>query len=55
MERASVALLNDLWQERDRGSVSLLVLSAAFNAIDHGILLEWLSGMGIEGSVLQWF
>uniref|UniRef100_A0A803TUY7 Reverse transcriptase domain-containing protein n=1 Tax=Anolis carolinensis TaxID=28377 RepID=A0A803TUY7_ANOCA len=51
------ALVDDLRQELDRGSVSLLVLldlSAAFDTIDHGILLGRLTGMGLGGTVLQW-
>lgn len=39
----------------DKGSASLLVLvdrSAAFNIIDHGVLLGRLAGLGIGGTVL---
>uniref|UniRef100_A0A803SRC4 Reverse transcriptase domain-containing protein n=1 Tax=Anolis carolinensis TaxID=28377 RepID=A0A803SRC4_ANOCA len=56
-ETALVALVDDLRRELDRGSVSLLVLldiSAAFDTIDHGILLGRLSGMGLGGTALQW-
>uniref|UniRef100_A0A803TDF9 Reverse transcriptase domain-containing protein n=1 Tax=Anolis carolinensis TaxID=28377 RepID=A0A803TDF9_ANOCA len=54
---ALVALVDDLRRELDRGSVTLLVLldiSAAFDTIDHGILLGRLSGMGLGGTVLSW-
>uniref|UniRef100_A0A803TKZ4 Reverse transcriptase domain-containing protein n=1 Tax=Anolis carolinensis TaxID=28377 RepID=A0A803TKZ4_ANOCA len=54
---ALVALVDDLRRELDRGSVTLLVLldiSAAFDTIDHGILLGRLSGMGLRGTALQW-
>uniref|UniRef100_A0A803SSM3 Reverse transcriptase domain-containing protein n=1 Tax=Anolis carolinensis TaxID=28377 RepID=A0A803SSM3_ANOCA len=57
-EMALVALVDDLRRELDRGSVTLLVLldiSAAFDTIDHGILLGRLSGMGLGGTVLQSF
>uniref|UniRef100_A0A803TP95 Reverse transcriptase domain-containing protein n=1 Tax=Anolis carolinensis TaxID=28377 RepID=A0A803TP95_ANOCA len=54
---ALVALVDDLRRELDRGSVSLLVLldiSAAFDTVNHGILLGRLAGMGLGGTVLQW-
>ncbi|XP_061463050.1 uncharacterized protein LOC133375459 [Rhineura floridana] len=57
-ETALVALFDDLCQERDRGSVTLLILldlSAAFDAIDHGILLERLAELGVGGTAWQWF
>ncbi|KAF7242518.1 LINE-1 retrotransposable element ORF2 protein [Varanus komodoensis] len=57
-ESALVALYDDLCREKDRGSVSLLVLldhSVAFDTIDHGILLDRLAGLGVGGTALQWF
>ncbi|KAF7247959.1 putative RNA-directed DNA polymerase from transposon BS [Varanus komodoensis] len=57
-ESALVALYDDLCREKDRGSASLLVLldlSAAFDTIDHGILLDRLAGLGVRGTALQWF
>ncbi|XP_070582622.1 LOW QUALITY PROTEIN: uncharacterized protein [Erythrolamprus reginae] len=57
-ETALVALMDDLWRARDRGLSSVLVLldlSAAFDTIDHGILLRRLEGLGVGGTVLQWF
>ncbi|KAF7239551.1 Ceramide synthase 3 [Varanus komodoensis] len=57
-ESALVALYDDLCGERDRGSASLLVLlelSAGFDTIDHGILLDRLAGLGVGGTALQWF
>ena len=55
-ETALVALYDDLCRERDRGSVTLLILldlSVAFNTIDHGVLLDRLAGLGVGGTVLQ--
>ncbi len=50
---------NDLLLSSDRGCISLLVLldlSAAFDAIDHDILLNRLENFdGISGSALAWF
>ncbi|XP_058024513.1 uncharacterized protein LOC131190935, partial [Ahaetulla prasina] len=57
-ETALVALVDDLWRARDRGYSSALVLldlSAAFDTIDHGILLHRLEGLGVGGTVYRWF
>ncbi|XP_061466651.1 uncharacterized protein LOC133377174 [Rhineura floridana] len=57
-ETALVALYDDLCWEKDRGSVTLLILldlSAAFNTIDHGILLGRLGDLGVGGTAWQWF
>ena len=57
-ETALVALYDDLCQERDRGSVTLLIpldLSVAFHTIAHGVLLDRQSGLGVGGTALQWF
>ena len=56
-ETALVALLDDLLREADRGKMSLLVLldiSAAFDTVDHSILLGRLSELGIGGLALAW-
>ena len=56
-EMALVVLLDDLLREADRGKTSLLVLldiSAAFDTVDHGILLGKLSELGIGGLALAW-
>ena len=47
-------LQDDLLREADRGICTLLVLldlSAAFDTIDHGVLLDWLSEMGLGLSI----
>ena len=56
-EMALVTLMDDLLREADGGNMSLLVLldiSAAFDTIDHGILLGRLSELGIGGLALAW-
>ena len=50
---------NDILRALDKGQLLLLILldlSAAFDTIDHGILLERLVRyVGVTGSALQWF
>ncbi len=57
-ETALIRVTNDLLLSSDRGCLSLLVLDlrAAFNTIDHNILLNRLENFfGISGSALEWF
>ncbi len=58
-ETALLRVQNDILMEVDKGNVVLLALldlSAAFDTIDHGILLKRLSERcGIKGTALKWF
>uniref|UniRef100_A0A8C1MKC2 Reverse transcriptase domain-containing protein n=1 Tax=Cyprinus carpio TaxID=7962 RepID=A0A8C1MKC2_CYPCA len=58
-ETAIVKITNDLLLASDQGCISLLVvldLSAAFNTIDHDILIDRLQNYtGIQGHALRWF
>uniref|UniRef100_A0A1A8CGX9 Reverse transcriptase domain-containing protein n=1 Tax=Nothobranchius kadleci TaxID=1051664 RepID=A0A1A8CGX9_NOTKA len=58
-ETALVRVINDLFVAADQGSVSLLVLldlTAAFDTVDHDILLHRLqTKVGLTGTVFQWF
>uniref|UniRef100_A0A8C9XHM2 Reverse transcriptase domain-containing protein n=1 Tax=Sander lucioperca TaxID=283035 RepID=A0A8C9XHM2_SANLU len=58
-EMALVKITNDLLTAADKGLVSVLVLldlSAAFDTIDHTILLQRLEHLvGIKGIALSWF
>jgi hypothetical protein len=57
-ETAVLKVSSDIWKAMDEGNITLLGLldlSAAFDTVDHDILLERLStSYGISGSVLQW-
>uniref|UniRef100_A0A670IW23 Reverse transcriptase domain-containing protein n=1 Tax=Podarcis muralis TaxID=64176 RepID=A0A670IW23_PODMU len=51
-------MVDDLRRARDKGESCFLVLldlSAAFDTIDHNILLDRLEGLGAGGTVIQWF
>ena len=58
-ETALTKVVNDLFVSLDSGHVcilSLLDLSAAFDTIDHKILLDRLENLvGIKGQALSWF
>ncbi len=58
-ETALVKITNDLLLASDQGCISLLVLlnlSAAFDTIDHDILIDRLQNYtDIQGQALRWF
>ncbi len=58
-EIALVKIINDLLLASDQGCISLLVLldlSAAFDTVDHDILIDRLQNYtGIQGQALRWF
>uniref|UniRef100_A0A8C6UH90 Reverse transcriptase domain-containing protein n=1 Tax=Neogobius melanostomus TaxID=47308 RepID=A0A8C6UH90_9GOBI len=58
-ETALLRVFNDLFLTADSGGHSVLVLldlTAAFDTVDHGILLSRLElSVGLKGTVLKWF
>ena len=57
-ETALLKVVNDLLLAMNLSKMSVLVLldlSAAFDTIDHDILLHCLHVFGIQGTVLSWF
>ncbi len=58
-ETALVRVTNDLLMSPDEGLLSVIVLldlSAAFDTIDHQILIQRLNNLiGIKGTALKWF
>ncbi len=58
-ETALIKIINDIHFNSDSGKISVLVLldlSAAFDTVDHNILLETLKNwVGLSGLVLKWF
>ena len=58
-ETAVLKVVSDVLTAMDRGQITLLGmfdLSAAFDMVDHAILLKWLDvSFGIRGNALNWF
>ncbi len=56
---ALIKIINDIHFNSDSGKISVLVLldlSAAFDTVDHNILLERLENwVGLPGMALKWF
>jgi hypothetical protein len=56
-ETAVLSTLNDIYMAADRKEISIAVLldmSAAFDTVDHGLLLKKLEVMGITDKALEW-
>lgn len=50
--------MDDLWREQNGGGASIFilpVLSAAFDTINHDVLLGQLEELGLDSTVLCWF
>ena len=58
METAITKIYNDLIKSKAAGKCSLLTLldlSAAFDTVNHDILIQDLRNLGINGQALNWF
>uniref|UniRef100_A0A670ITE4 PKD domain-containing protein n=1 Tax=Podarcis muralis TaxID=64176 RepID=A0A670ITE4_PODMU len=58
METALITLSSDLFGEKDRKSVTLLILldcTTAFDTIEHSILVDYHMILGVRDSTLLWF
>lgn len=58
METALITLSSDLFGEKDRRSVTLLILldcTTAFDTIEHSILVDYHMILGVRDSTLLWF
>ena len=57
-ETAFLKVTNDILLNMNKQHITLLVLldlSAAFDTVDHNILMSSLSMLGLEGTALEWF
>jgi hypothetical protein len=57
-ETVIVSVLNDVYAASDKSEISisaLLDMSAAFDTIDHAMMIEKLKCLGFTDDVLEWF
>ena len=57
-ETALLRIVNNLLLSADSGSLNILILldlSAAFDTINHNVLISRLSAIGVSGTALNWF
>ena len=55
VETALLKVLNDILVSTDEGKIVGIISLSAIDTVDHPVLINRLSGVGVGGATLQWF